>query len=121
MEHKLHDSYFLADSIKPESRKLAVLSHLLGLLTGMVVPLILLIITDQSKPFVRKHAAEALNFQLTLVIVYFISFILSFFLVGIIGFIVFGLLDIVLSIQAAMKARKGVVYRYPFTIRLIRV
>ncbi|SMP54162.1 DUF4870 domain-containing protein [Anoxynatronum buryatiense] len=101
-------------------RGLAMIAHLLGLVTGFLVPLIIYLLVDQSKPFAKRHAAEALNFQITLMIAFFVSGILSLILIGILGFIIFGLLDLICSIIATMKASNNEDYRYPLTIRFIR-
>lgn len=101
-------------------RGLAMIAHLLGLVTGFLVPLIIYLLVDQSKPFAKRHAAEALNFQITLMIAFFVSGILSLILIGILGFIIFGLLDLICSIIATMKASNNEDYRYPMTIRFIK-
>ena len=99
----------------------AMLAHLLGLFTGFVGPLVLYLIKkDNSSPFVRHHAAEALNFQLTVIIAVLVSVPLILVLVGILLLIAIPIAAIVLTIVAAVRANGGDWYRYPLTIRFVR-
>lgn len=98
---------------------IAVLAHLGGLIGSFLVPLIIYLIKRDESPFLRHHAAEALNFQLTLMIAYTVSFVLLFLLIG---FILLPLLlvgSLVLTIVASMAASRGEWYQYPMTLRLI--
>ncbi|HPH89781.1 MAG TPA: DUF4870 domain-containing protein, partial [Ferruginibacter sp.] len=80
---------------------------------------IYLIKKDESA-FVREHAKESLNFQITLIIFYIISFILIFVFIGILMMVALGLVALILIIVATIKASEGKLYRYPFNIRLIK-
>ncbi len=100
----------------------AHLSALLSLVVGFpfLGPLVILLM-KQDDPFVRGHALEALNFNLSIVL----------FAVGVLVLIVFVdvllfALLIVLAIAwlaliclAATKAGHGESYRYPLTIRFV--
>ena len=100
---------------------LAMLAHLLGLFTGFIGPLVLhLIKKDNSSPFVRHHVAEALKFQLTVIITVLVSIPLILVLVGILLLIAIPIAAIVLTIVAAVRANGGDWYRYPLTIRSVR-
>jgi len=111
----------------------AHLSALLGLiLTGhwfgwgcFLGPLIIWLVKKDSMPFVDDQAKEALNFNITVAIVFFALFVLTLFTLGLgvvialpIGAIV-GIAWLVFTIIAAIKANEGVRYRYPYTLRLI--
>ena len=102
-----------------EQRTMGILSHVLGLITGFLGPLILYLIVTEDKAFARQHAKEALNFQITIAIAFFISGITIVFFIGILGFIVFGLLDLIFSIMGAVAASNEQEYRYPLSIRFI--
>ncbi len=98
---------------------IAVLTHIGGLVAGFIVPLVIYLIKKDESPFLRHHAAEALNFHITLMIAYTVSFILIFVIIGIFLFPLLILGHFVLSIVAAVAANKGEYYRYPLTLRMV--
>ncbi|KRG69053.1 DUF4870 domain-containing protein [Pseudoxanthomonas dokdonensis] len=105
-----------------EDRTLALVAHLLGIATSFLGPLIIWLIS-KDKPnssFATDQAKEALNFQITLLIIYVIGIILSVILIGALINMLAWLACLVLSIIAAVKANDGVAYRYPFALRLIK-
>ena len=101
---------------------LAMLAHLLGVITGFLGALVIWLMNKDKagKEFVNEQAKEALNFQITLLLGYIVSMILSLILIGLLLFMILLVAGFVLSILAAMSARKGQAYRYPFTLRLIK-
>ena len=109
-------------SASQEDRTLAMLTHLSGIILGFIVPLVIWLTNkDKSdKGWLNDQAKEALNFQITLLIAYFVSGILTLVIIGI--FLIFALMlaNIILCIMAGMKANEGVDYRYPFALRLIK-
>jgi len=77
-------------------------------------------------PFVDDQAKEALNFNITVGIVFLALFVLSVMTLGI-GLIVaipvwiiVGIAWLVFTIIAAIKANQGERYRYPLTLRLVK-
>jgi len=98
----------------------ASMAHWLGILIGFIGPLIIWLTKGEQDKFVKDHAVEALNFQITLAIGYLASFILSFVVIGIVGYIALPILNIIFSIIAAMAANKGETYKYPFALRLVK-
>jgi len=109
--------------VADDNRTLAILAHIGGLLTSWIAPLVLMLV---SKPytldgaFARDNAREALNFQITLLLAYFVAFALSFILIGILVFWGLFLMNLILCIVAAVHASNGQTYRYPFTLRLVK-
>jgi len=116
-----------------DERNLAMLCHLLGIITGYTLgmgflgPLILWLIKKDQSSFVDFHGKEALNFQLTLLLVLFvggiIAFILTFVIIGIFLFMLLGLvalLALIPEVLACIAASRGEWYRYPCTIRFIQ-
>jgi uncharacterized Tic20 family protein len=106
----------------------AHLSALLSLFVGFpfIGPLVVYIV-KRDDPFVRRHAAEALNFNLSvflyLVVGGIATFVLIFFVVGLFLlplFVVGVILWLVFTCLAAAKAGEGEEYRYPLTIRFVR-
>ncbi len=109
-----------------EDKSLAMLCHLLAIFTGFIGPLILWLVKKDSSAFVAHHGREALNFQLTLLIVMMClasaTFVLMFVFIGILLFpvlFVVPILALVAEIIAAVAAQKGEWHRYPYCMRLV--
>ena len=83
-------------------------------------PLIVFLLLKDRGPFVRFHAAQALNFQIIITIGLWVFGLLSFVLIGIPFFIATCIAWVVLSIVAAVKANNGEWYRYPLTPELVK-
>lgn len=109
----------------PESdeRTMGMLAHILGGVTNFLGPLIIWLIKKDESPFVNDQGKEALNFQITIAIGYVVMMVLSFIpVVGCLTSIAIMLLwvaSLVFGILGGLAANKGVVYRYPFALRLI--
>jgi uncharacterized protein len=117
-----------------DSRNWALMGHLsafVGALVAMafVGPLVVWLIRKDADEFSARHAVEALNFNLTLLLAIVVGGIaavpLTLLTVGLI-LIPFALLAaaigvawVVLTIVAAVKAADGQDYRYPLTIRFV--
>lgn len=87
---------------------------------SVIGPLIVWLMKRDEIPFVDECGRNCLNFKISMIIWVMISCVLMF--VGI-GFILIGLLaivDIVLTIIAAMKASEGISYKYPLSITFIK-
>ena len=84
-------------------------------------PLVVWLMKKNESAWVEAHAREALNFQITMLIVGAVVTVIGFATCGIGLFIlpVVGVVDIVLTILAAVKANAGESYRYPFALRLV--
>lgn len=98
---------------------LAVVAHVLGLLTGFIGPLIMYLV-HKEKDFNRDQIVEALNFQLTILIAIIISMLLMLVLIGFVLVFVIPIANFILCIVAAVESSKGIQYRYPFALRLIK-
>ena len=116
----------LANAISQEDRTLAMVCHLLGILTGFIGPLVLWLVKKDSSAFVDHHGREALNFQLTILIVMLFLGISAMILIFIfIGFLLFpvmaivGILALVAEIIAAVAAQNGEWHRYPVCFRFV--
>src|SRR4051812_47100679 len=100
-----------------DEKTLALLSHVLTFIFPILAPLIIYLIKKDESAFIAYHAKESLNFQITLFIICFVLFIS---IIGILLLWVVGILALVLVIVATIRASEGKLYRYPFTIRLIK-
>lgn len=95
-----------------EDRLLAALAHASGYLTSIAGPLVFLLLSGGRSRYVRRHAAEALNFQITVLLVVVVTFGL--------GAVLWAVTWILAGIAAAM-ALVGQEFRHPWTLRVIRV
>ncbi len=95
------------------------LSPLVASVVGLpfLGPLIIYLVLRDRGPFVRHHAAQALNFQIIVMIALVVSFILAIVTLGLLFFvpIVIGIGALVFAIVAAVAANRGEWYRYPMT------
>ena len=85
----------------------------------LLAPLVIYLVYKDTNPFVRLHAAESLNFHLTLTIGFIISGVLTLVLIGILGLLALAIIGPVFGILAAIKAGQGLPYRYPLTIHFV--
>ncbi|MGL6269707.1 MAG: DUF4870 domain-containing protein [Chitinophagaceae bacterium] len=100
-----------------DERSMAMLVHVLSIFFWILPGLIIYLLKKDESSFVAAHAKEAMNFQLTLTIMYIVLLIS---LVGIILLWVPYFIQLALCIVATMKASDRKLYKYPFTIRLIK-
>lgn len=112
----------MSDIIAPanaDEKNIAVVTHITGIFFSIFPGLIVWLLKKDESPYISEQAREALNFQITLLIAYFISCVLMFILIGFVLLFLVWLANIVFSIMAAVAASKGENYRYPFSLRLI--
>ena len=100
-----------------DERTMAILSHILCLVAWLFAPLVIYLVKKDESKFVAAHAKESLNFQITVMIA---AIILIVTVIGILLLWVLGIISTVLIIIATIKASENKIYRYPFTIRLIK-
>lgn len=103
-----------------DEKQMAMLAHLLGGIFGFLVPLILWIVKKEESRFVDDQGKEALNFQISIMFVYIISVPLMFICIGYLTFLGAFVCSIIFGILGGMEAQKGLYYRYPVSIRLIK-
>lgn len=122
----MENNNLMTSMSESEERNWSLFSHL-GMVAGMVIPLgsILLpliawqVNKDKSE-FITDHAKEALNFQLTMLIIYIGCALLCIILIGFPLLFIAFVMDIVYSIKGAIKASNGEYYDYPFNFRIIK-
>lgn len=103
-----------------DEQNLAMLAHLLGIVSGFIGALIIWLIKREQSAFINEQAREALNFQITLMIGYVIAYILTFILIGVLLIPVLVITNLVLCILAAVAVSEGKHYKYPFALRLLQ-
>ncbi len=109
-----------------EERNWALGAHLSGLLgyvlvVGSVIgPLVIWLVKKEESDYIAEQALEALNFQITILILSLICAVLTLCVVGVFLLIPLVVAGLVLTIMAAVAASRGEPYRYPFSLRLVR-
>ena len=111
---------------KVDERNWAVIAHA-STFAGMLVPggnvlgpLVVWILKKDQMPEVGQHAKDALNFHLCLTIYLAVAAFLSVFLIGVPIMIGLGIMGLVVSILATVKASSGQRYKYPLTFPIIK-
>jgi len=100
-----------------DEKTMATLSHVLTIVVGFLAPLIIYLIKKDESDFVRHHAKESLNFQIAVFIIIIALFIT---IIGILVAWIVGIVAVVFVIIATIKASEGKLYKYPFSLRLIK-
>lgn len=115
---------------RDDTRSFALAAHLSALLSlfvgfPFIGPLVIWLV-KKDDAYVRGHAAEALNFNLSImlyaVVLGVVGLLLLIVLVGILVWLLLiplGIAWLVLICIAAVKAGQGEAYRYPLTIRFV--
>jgi len=112
--------------LSPDQERLwATLAHLLSFVAayialGFLAPLIVLLLFGQRSAYVRAHAVESLNFNLSWLLYAIVGALLIFIGIGILILIALGIAYVILIVVASIRANNGVFYRYPLTIRFVR-
>ena len=111
--------------LSKDDRTFAMLGHLVAF-AGLVVPfgnvlgpLGVWLAKRDTSDFVADHALESLNFQITMTIASLVAILLCFVLIGFVLVPILGIVWLVLTISAGLKANNGEPYAYPFTLRLV--
>ena len=111
----------------PNARTWGMLCHL-SAFAGLIIPfghvlgpLIVWLIKKNEIPFVDDQGKESLNFQITVAIAALISSALICLAgIGLILVVAVVIVGIVFAVMAGIKANQGIVYRYPWALRLIK-
>ena len=116
----------IVDNKTEETRQWAVLLHLSTLLgfivpiLGFVVPIIIWQWKKTELPAIDAHGKVVANAIISYVIWGAISIPLCIFLIGFVLLWILGVLAVIFPIIAALKARDGIVWDYPLTIKFFR-
>ncbi len=103
-----------------DEKTMAILSHVLSFVSWFIAPLVIYLVKKDESAFVRAHAVESLNFQITMSIAYLVCFWLTFIFIGFILFPLLGITALVLVIVATIRASEGKLYKYPFSIKFVK-
>jgi len=106
-----------------QTRQWAGLAHLGGII-GFLPSLIIWLVFKDRSAFVDQEGKKALNFQITLAIVYVAFIILNWiflptFIVSLVNLAIF-VVSVIFSIQGYQAVQRGQAARYPFSLDLIK-
>lgn len=96
----------------------APLAHVLALPFWVFAPLAVYLLTENE--FVKRNAANALNWQIAFSAYMIVSAFLVLFVVGILTALLVSFLNLVFCVVAAVKAADGETWEYPMTIDIVR-
>jgi hypothetical protein len=119
---------FITGSPEPTAHEKiwGAIAHASPVLLSALGPLIVLFLKGKQSAWVERQAKEALNFHLTVLAVSVALLVAGLLLFCFGGFLLWKLLAplglgvAVLSVYAGIKAHEGVLYRYPFNVRLVK-
>ncbi|HEX2375144.1 MAG TPA: DUF4870 domain-containing protein [Actinomycetota bacterium] len=112
--------------LPPDQERLwAMLAHLLSfvaayLFLGFVAPLVVMLVFGPRSAYVRAHAVESLNFNLSWLLYAIVAVVLIVIGIGILILLALGIAYVVLIVIASIRANNGEFFRYPLTIRFVR-
>ncbi|GMU61587.1 MAG: hypothetical protein AMXMBFR34_33500 [Myxococcaceae bacterium] len=110
-----------------DERLFALLVHLLpailyaSVVLPILVPIIVIAAKGNESRWVKAHAYEALNFQLTIIIFSIIGIVLSVVGIGICMLLGMAAFAFIIGIIAGVKSYGGYAWRYPFCIRFLKL
>jgi uncharacterized Tic20 family protein len=116
------------ESVSADDRTWAAAAHLsafLGLIIqfpGMNVlgPLVIWLARRDDSAHVDDQGLKALNFQITMAILWIATFPLVFILIGIPLFWAISIVNVIFVLVAGIQAASGKAYTYPFTMDLVK-
>lgn len=97
----------------------SLFSHVGGIFFGFIPSLIIYVMYKDRDPFVRRHATQALNFQIIMTIIYAVSVPLMAIGIGFLTWAAAGIAVLVFGIIAAIAANKGEEYTYPLVPQMV--
>ncbi|MCF7988119.1 MAG: DUF4870 domain-containing protein [Methylovulum sp.] len=99
-------------------RLIIVLTHFGGIFFGFLPSLLVYLVKNEG--WVKENARNALNWQLTSIVYYVISWILMLVLIGLFLQWIVVLFNIIFCVMAAVISSKGEYFKYPLTIEFIK-
>jgi uncharacterized Tic20 family protein len=112
--------------LEQQTRQWAMFLHLSQLagflipLAGLVVPIVIWQIKKSELPGIDAHGKIVVNWIISEIIYLLVCLLLTFVLIGVPLLIAVGALGILFPIIGAIKANNGQVWRYPFSITVLR-
>ncbi|WP_296280340.1 DUF4870 domain-containing protein [Pseudoxanthomonas sp.] len=116
-------------NVSPEERSAALITYLLTAFLGIIGAVIGWAVFKDKGPFAKDQTSEALNWAISVTIAFILLWIVVVVLamvsaklavLGSLLYMALGLASFILCIIAALKAKDGTAYRFPFGLRLVK-
>ncbi|WP_394132941.1 DUF4870 domain-containing protein [Shewanella maritima] len=115
-----------SSELSQDTKNIGVLVHGMSLVGYLIPlgsifgPLIVWLMKKDESDFIDQCGKNCLNYKISLLIYVIISSLLALVLVGFVFLAILGIIDIILTILAMVKASDGIAYKYPLTIKFIK-
>ena len=128
METQQQLGSFITGSPEPTANEKlwGAIAHASPVLLSALGPLLVIVLKGEQSIWVERQAKEALNFQLTVLALAAVMLVAGLLLFCFGGWLLWKLLaplwlvGTVVSVYAGIKAHEGALYRYPFSVRLVK-
>lgn len=87
---------------------------------NIIAPIVIWSVKKEEFEMVDQHGKEAVNFQISFTIWFFVAGIFVLLLIGIPILVALALIHVVFMVIAALKADNGELYHYPLTVNFIK-
>jgi uncharacterized Tic20 family protein len=102
-----------------DARMWSLFAQIGGIFFSFIPSLVIYLIYKDRDPFIRRHSAQALSFQIVATIALIISAVLQFVLIGYLTGFATWVCILVFSIKGAIAANKGDEYTYPLIPKIV--
>jgi uncharacterized protein len=102
-----------------DARMWSLFANIGGIFFGFIPSLVIYLIYKDRDPFIRRHSAQALSFQIVATIALVISAVLKLILIGYLTGFATWICILVFSIMGAIAANKGEEYTYPLIPKIV--
>lgn len=108
-------------------KRWGAMSHLSGFaflllppIDGILAALAIWSTIGRKSAYVEMQAREALNFQIFILLAVVLRIALMYILIGVFVLIGVALLDLGCMIRGTLKAHRGILHIYPYSLRLVK-
>lgn len=109
-----------------EERQMGMFLHLSQLLNliiplgGIILPIVLWQTQKDKMPALDAHGKMVVNWLISSLIYFVVSFVLMFVIVGFFTMIAVAIMGVVFPIIGGIKANNGELWEYPLTIKFLK-
>lgn len=97
-----------------------VLMHVSVFMAGIILPIVMWSQFKDENEEIDKHGKDIINWGISSILYFFLSFILTFLFVGIFTTFAVGICATIFPIIGAIKASNGEHWKYPLNIGFIK-
>jgi uncharacterized protein len=102
-----------------DARMWSLFANIGGIFFSFIPSLVIYVIYKDRDPFIRRHSAQALSFQIVATIAFIVSAVLKLIVIGYLTGFATWVAVVVFSIMGAMAANKGEDYTYPLIPKIV--